>query len=49
MRFCVQTNLSVGFFGQGASGSVLRSVARLAFKRLFGGKIVSVKARNRRD
>ena len=37
-------NLSIGTFGQGASGSELRSVVRLDLKPLYGGEIVSVEA-----
>ena len=39
-----EENLSIGTFGQGASGSELRSVVRLDLKPLVGREVVSVKA-----
>ena len=37
-------NLSIGTFGQGASGFELRSVVRVDLKPLYGGEIASVEA-----
>ena len=39
-----EENLSIGTFGQGASGSELRSVVRLDLKPLVGREVVSVEA-----